>query len=49
MIVGASEDVYNPLYLNSSIRLQAMTTKLYDRPEYSSRPFDKNRSGFVLG
>lgn len=26
-LAGASEDVYNPLCTNSSIRLQAMTTK----------------------
>jgi 3-oxoacyl-[acyl-carrier-protein] synthase II len=26
-LAGASEDVYNPLYTNSSVRLQAMTTK----------------------
>jgi 3-oxoacyl-[acyl-carrier-protein] synthase II len=32
VIVGASEDVYNPLYLNSSIRIQAMTTKAYEKP-----------------
>lgn len=31
-LAGASEDVYNPLYTNSSIRLQAMTTKAYDSP-----------------
>jgi 3-oxoacyl-[acyl-carrier-protein] synthase II len=27
VIVGASEDVYNPLYLYSSLRLQAMSSK----------------------
>lgn len=26
-----------------------MTTKKYENPEYSSRPFDSDRSGFVLG
>ena len=49
VIAGASEDVYNPLYLNSGIRIQAMTTKQYSKPEEASRPFDKERSGFVLG
>lgn len=48
-LAGASEDVYNPLYTNSSVRLQAMTTKDYDLPSQASCPFDKKRSGFVLG
>lgn len=46
---GGAEDVYNPLCLNSSIRLQAMSTQKYDRPELASRPFDRDRSGFILG
>lgn len=29
VLAGAAEDVYNPLYLHSSLRLQAMTTKQY--------------------
>jgi 3-oxoacyl-[acyl-carrier-protein] synthase II len=49
VVCGATEDVYNPLYLNSSLRLQAMTGKVYDRAEMASCPFDKARSGFVLG
>ena len=49
VVTGAAEDVYNPLYLNSSIRIQAMTTKQYEEPGHASRPFDKQRSGFVLG
>ena len=28
-LAGAAEDVYNPLVTNSSIRIQAMTTKQY--------------------
>jgi 3-oxoacyl-[acyl-carrier-protein] synthase II len=31
------------------MRIQAMTSKDYDKPEHASRPFDKKRSGFVLG
>ena len=49
MLAGGCEDVYNPICLNSSIRLQAMSTRSYDKPEESSRPFDKDRSGFILG
>jgi 3-oxoacyl-[acyl-carrier-protein] synthase II len=29
--------------------LKALTTEYNDDPEHASRPFDKNRSGFVLG
>ena len=49
VIAGGTEDVYNPLYLNSSLRLQAMSSKVYPTASMASRPFDKGRSGFVLG
>jgi 3-oxoacyl-[acyl-carrier-protein] synthase II len=29
--------------------MQAMSTKVYNSPSESSRPFDKDRSGFILG
>ena len=29
--------------------MRALTTKFNDRPEESSRPFDSQRSGFVMG
>lgn len=32
VIAGGTEDVYNPLYLNSSLRLQAMSSKVYENP-----------------
>mgnify|MGYP002365695797 FL=1 len=48
-VAGGVEDVYNSTCLHSSIRLQAMTTKQYQSPSEASRPFDEDRSGFVLG
>ena len=30
-------------------RIQALTMKFNDSPEKASRPFDKDRSGFVVG
>eukprot|EP00919_Chromeraceae_sp_WS-2016_P065102 GHVR01154112.1.p1 GENE.GHVR01154112.1~~GHVR01154112.1.p1 ORF type:complete len:112 (-),score=13.96 GHVR01154112.1:486-821(-) len=33
VIAGGVEDVYNPLYLNSSLRLQAMSSFKYNTPE----------------
>ena len=29
--------------------MRALTTKFNDRPQESSRPFDSQRSGFVIG
>lgn len=49
IIAGGVEDSYNPLTVNSSLRMQAMTSKPYDQSSQASRPFDKRRSGFVLG
>ena len=49
MLAGGVEDSYNPIEINSCLRIQAMTSKPYEKPENSSRPFDRKRSGFVLG
>ncbi|EAR96536.1 3-oxoacyl-(acyl carrier) synthase II (macronuclear) [Tetrahymena thermophila SB210] len=49
MIAGGSEDSLSPTNAYASMKLQAMTTKKYDKPEFASRPFDADRSGFVLG
>lgn len=49
VIAAASEDTYNPMTLNSSLRLQAMNSKVYEDPALASCPFDQARAGFVLG
>jgi 3-oxoacyl-[acyl-carrier-protein] synthase II len=49
VIAAATEDTYNPLTLNSSLRLQAMNSKVYEDPALASCPFDQARAGFVLG
>ena len=49
MICGGSEDSLNKTSVLSSIRMGAMSSKLYDDPSKASRPFDKNCSGFILG
>lgn len=49
MVAGGVEDSYNPIEINSCLRIQAMNSKEYEKPEQCSRPFDKKRSGFVLG
>ena len=48
MIAGGSEDTFNLTAIYSSIRMQAMSTKLYSQPSLASRPFDEDRSGFLL-
>ncbi len=49
IIAGGAEDALNPTNIQASIKMQAMTTKIYPSAAESSRPFDDRRSGFVLG
>lgn len=49
MFAGGSEAAITPLCYAGFCALTAMTTKYSDDPEKASRPFDKNRSGFVMG
>lgn len=49
MIAGGSEAALTPLCFAGFCALTAMTTKNNDNPEKASRPFDKDRSGFVMG
>lgn len=48
MIAGGSEAALTPLCYAGFCALTAMTTKNEDTPEKASRPFDKERSGFVM-
>jgi len=48
MICGGSEAPLNPLILAAFSSMNALS-KRNDAPEKASRPFDKNRDGFVLG
>ena len=48
MIAGGSEAGIVPIFIGSLARLKALSTK-NDEPEKASRPFDKNRDGFVNG
>lgn len=49
IVCGASEAAINPIALGGFARSKSVTTKFNDKPEKASRPFDKERSGFVLG
>jgi 3-oxoacyl-[acyl-carrier-protein] synthase II len=48
MIAGGTEAPLTPLGLAGFCQLQAVSTKRNDRPEAASRPFDKDRDGFVM-
>ncbi|HVU34766.1 MAG TPA: beta-ketoacyl-ACP synthase II [Opitutaceae bacterium] len=48
MIAGGSEAAVTPFAYASFCAMKAMSTR-NDQPEKASRPFDKNRDGFVMG
>jgi len=48
-IAGGTEACIHELALLGFSRARALTTQFADEPEQSSRPFDRRRSGFVLG
>jgi 3-oxoacyl-[acyl-carrier-protein] synthase II len=48
MIAGGAQSMIHPLGMTGFCRLTAMSTR-NDEPERASRPFDRDRDGFVLG
>jgi 3-oxoacyl-[acyl-carrier-protein] synthase II len=48
VVAGGTEAAIHPLNLASFAAMRAMSTR-NDEPQRASRPFDKNRDGFVLG
>jgi 3-oxoacyl-[acyl-carrier-protein] synthase II len=48
MLAGGAEAALTPLCYAGFCQLTAMTTKFNDDPTKASRPFDKERSGFVM-
>jgi 3-oxoacyl-[acyl-carrier-protein] synthase II len=48
MITGGSEAAITPLGLSGFCAAKALSTR-NDEPKKASRPFDKNRDGFVMG
>ena len=47
VVAGGSEAVVHPLPINAFSQMQA-TSRRNDEPELASRPFDRDRDGFVL-
>jgi 3-oxoacyl-[acyl-carrier-protein] synthase II len=48
VVVGGTEACIHPLTISGFAQMRAMSTR-NDEPERASRPYDKNRDGFVLG
>jgi 3-oxoacyl-[acyl-carrier-protein] synthase II len=48
MVVGGSEAAVVPVVLAAFASMKTLTTRRNDAPEAASRPFDKDRDGFVL-
>ena len=49
MVAGGAESAVNVLGISGFARMKAITPDFNDAPEKASRPWDKNRSGFVMG
>ncbi|MEB3415274.1 beta-ketoacyl-ACP synthase II [Alteriqipengyuania sp. WL0013] len=49
MLAGGSESTVNPLGIAGFAQARALNTSMNDRPTEASRPYDKDRDGFVMG
>ena len=48
MIAGGAESCIHPLAIGGFARSRSLATDFNDTPHLASRPFDKNRAGFVI-
>ncbi|KAF2995996.1 Mitochondrial beta-keto-acyl synthase [Curvularia kusanoi] len=49
MVAGGSESCIHPLAVSGFARARSLATEFNDRPTEASRPFDRDRDGFVIG
>jgi 3-oxoacyl-[acyl-carrier-protein] synthase II len=49
MVAGGAEAAICPIGIAGFIACRAMSTEFNDTPEKASRPYDKDRDGFVMG
>lgn len=49
MIAGGAESCIHPLAISGFARARSLAIDWNDKPSQASRPFDKDRAGFVIG
>lgn len=49
MLAGGAESCIHPLAIAGFARARSLATDWNDNPTAASRPFDKDRAGFVIG
>jgi len=49
MVAGGAESCIHPLAIAGFARARSLATEWNDNPSASSRPFDRDRAGFVIG
>lgn len=49
MVAGGGESCIHPLAVGGFARCRSLATDFNDSPEKASRPFDRDRQGFVVG
>ncbi|GMN12349.1 beta-ketoacyl-ACP synthase II [Altererythrobacter sp. MTPC7] len=49
MLAGGAESTVNPLGIAGFAQARALNMSMNDRPAEASRPYDKDRDGFVMG
>ncbi|HEX9170168.1 MAG TPA: beta-ketoacyl-ACP synthase II [Roseiarcus sp.] len=49
MVAGGAESAVNRLSLAGFCACRALSTRFNDRPKQASRPYDRDRDGFVMG
>ncbi len=49
MLAGGAESAISPIGIAGFSQAKALSTRFNDQPEKASRPYDKQRDGFVMG
>ncbi|MDP9412912.1 MAG: beta-ketoacyl-ACP synthase II [Pseudomonadota bacterium] len=49
MLAGGAESAISPIGIAGFAQAKALSTRFNDQPEKASRPYDKQRDGFVMG